>query len=573
MVHAASLFLQAVTDNSQLPDGISLREEFSPSWSCYAGGESGWGFIEAMRWEADGQSLLLDCGQALVSWETFAGYAYYRVKWEIETGFATCTSRDETTKKVQPLTELQSPDGQYQVRLRETGIDLLTTSNGSSVHLATVESITRQQIDFSHDSRLLIAVIEMSVSIWHCGTGNLIATLGNSWCNSLAFNPRRPCFATFLSAPDIVQVWDLDIDKIVGSHDHLSSLSGLRAADILRRGPDTWNFWRRQSNTNKPNFSRENLSQQNLSGGDFSDASFFAAKLRRSDLRNADLRNADLSYADLREADLSDADLTGARLVEALLTGAKLVRANLSGASLARAELTGAEFEKANFTGVQLGWTVFGNNDLAEVQGLETVRHEGPSDIGLNTLYSSKGNLPATFLRDCGLPQSFIDSLPALLSAKDVGQFYSCFISHSHEDEEFAAQLYARLREANIRVWFAPEDVSGGKKLGEQIFDAIQKYDRLLIVLSEHSLKSDWVITEIRKARQTEIRENRRKLFPIRLVDFKTIQNWECFDADTGKDLAVVMREYFIPDFSGWRSQSDFENAFKRLLRDLRAAG
>lgn len=525
-----------------------------------------------MRWEADGQSLLLDCGQSLVSWETFVGYAYYRAKWDIETGEAVCTSCDEHTNKVQPLTELQSPNGQYQVRLMETGIDLLTTSTGSSVHLAAVESITTHEIGFSSDSRLLIAVIKGSVSIWHCGTGNLISTLGDTWCNSLAVNPRRPCFATFCSAPDLVQVWDLDIDQIVERHDHLSSLGHLRAADILKKGPDTWNFWRRQSNTPKPNLSRENLSQQNLSGGDLSDASFFAAKLRRSDFRNADLRNADLSYADLREADLSDANLTGAKLVEALLTGAKLVRANLSGANLARAELTGAEFEKANFTEVQLGWTVFGNNDLAEVQGLETVRHEGPSDIGLNTLYSSKGNLPAIFLRGCGFPQSFIDLLPKLLSANDVAQFYSCFISYSHDDEEFAVQLYARLREANIRVWFAPEDVSGGRKLDEQIFDAIQKYDRLLIVLSEHSLRSDWVITEIRKARQTEIRESRRKLFPIRLVDFKTIQNWECFDADTGKDLAVVMREYFIPDFSGWRSQANFENAFKRLLRDLRAA-
>ena len=561
-----------MTDNPQPFDGISLREEFCPSWSYYAGEGGGFTRIRALRWDPDGQSLIADGSQTIFNWEMAVGEAHYRVKWNTETGSATGSACDEHTEnEFQALTEMQSPNGQYQVTLREGKI-ALRFSTERTVHLATVESITRQQIAFSNDSRLLIGVIDGRISIWRSDTGKLITTFAESWFELLAVNPQRSCFATALAFGDVVEVWDLNIDKILETDNFLSSLSGLKDADILKMGPDTWNFWKRQTNVRKLNFSRENLSQQNLSGADLSSASFFAAKLRRSTLKNADLRDADLSYADLREADLSGANLTGAKLVEAFLTGAKLDHANLTRANLVKAELTGVEFKKANFTEAQLGWTVFGNNDLAEVQGLETVRHEGPSDIGLNTLYSSKGNLPALFLRGCGFPQSFIDSLPALLSATDVSQFYSCFISYSHEDEEFARQLHARLREANIRVWFAPEDVNSGMKLYEQISDAILKHDRLLIVLSEQSLKSQWVMTEIRKARQTEIRDNRRKLFPIRLVDFETIQKWECFDADTGKDLAVEMREYFIPDFSGWRSSTDFENAFKRLLKDLRLA-
>lgn len=120
-------------------------------------------------------------------------------------------------------------------------------------------------------------------------------------------------------------------------------------------------------------------------------------------------------------------------------------------------------------------------------------------------------------------------------------------------------------------MWFAPEDVKGGEKLHEQIDQAIQIHDRLLIVLSENSLQSEWVMTEIRRARQVEIRENRRKLFPIRLVSFETIQSWKCFDADSGKDLAVEVREYFVPDFSDWKNRDAFENAFAKLLRDLKA--
>jgi hypothetical protein len=129
---------------------------------------------------------------------------------------------------------------------------------------------------------------------------------------------------------------------------------------------------------------------------------------------------------------------------------------------------------------------------------------------------------------------------------------------------------------AAVRVWFAPEDLKGGKKLHEQLFEAIQIHDRLLIVLSEHSIQSEWVMTEIRKARAVEKKEKRRKLFPIRLCDMATLQAWECFDADTGKDLAVEMREYFIPDFSNWKVLADghpaaFESAFARLKKDLEA--
>ena len=71
-------------------------------------------------------------------------------------------------------------------------------------------------------------------------------------------------------------------------------------------------------------------------------------------------------------------------------------------------------------------------------------------------------------------------------------------------------------------------------------------------------------------------KEKRRKLFPIRLTDFETLRDWTRFDADTGKDLAVEVREYFIPDFSNWKSLQTatidaFESAFARLKKDLEA--
>jgi hypothetical protein len=150
-------------------------------------------------------------------------------------------------------------------------------------------------------------------------------------------------------------------------------------------------------------------------------------------------------------------------------------------------------------------------------------------------------------------------------------RFYSCFISYSFEDDLFARTLNGRMEQAGLRVWFAPEDIQGGKKLHEQIDAAIRVHEKLLIVLSEASLKSEWVMTELRKAFKTERQSGKRKLFPVRLVDMKALKAWECFDADSGKDLAEEVRQYFIPDFSNWKDHDSFEAAFDRLLKDLRA--
>jgi hypothetical protein len=63
-------------------------------------------------------------------------------------------------------------------------------------------------------------------------------------------------------------------------------------------------------------------------------------------------------------------------------------------------------------------------------------------------------------------------------------------------------------------------------------------------------MASEWVKTEIAKARQREVREHRQVLFPVRRVSFEAIRDWDCCDADTGQDSAREIREYFIPDFS-----------------------
>jgi TIR domain/Pentapeptide repeats (8 copies) len=250
------------------------------------------------------------------------------------------------------------------------------------------------------------------------------------------------------------------------------------------------------------------------------------------------------------------------------LREANLTRADLRGASLSEANLTGASLHRANLSHVRLFNTVFGNTNLTDVVGFETFHHDGPSTLDYRTLARS-GPLPLVFLRGCGLPETLIDYLPSLLN--EPFQFYSCFISYSHADEAFCRRLHERLQNAGLRVWFAPHDIQGGRKLYEQIDQAIRVYDKLLLVLSPHSMESPWVEFEIRRARRREMAEKRRLLFPIRLVDYEAIKRWECFDADTAKDLATEIRGYYIPDFRAWKDHDTFEAAVTRLLHDLKA--
>jgi len=143
--------------------------------------------------------------------------------------------------------------------------------------------------------------------------------------------------------------------------------------------------------------------------------------------------------------------------------------------------------------------------------------------------------------------------------------------SASGKDQEFADRLHEGLQNKGVRCWFAPHDVKAGEKLHEQIDAAIRLHDKLLLILSEHSMNSEWVKTEIAQARKREMKEGKRVLFPVRLVEFETLRDWECFDSDTGKDSAREIREYFIPDFSNWKDHDSYQTAFQRLAKDLKA--
>jgi uncharacterized protein YjbI with pentapeptide repeats len=356
--------------------------------------------------------------------------------------------------------------------------------------------------------------------------------------------------------------------------------NGLIVPDF--RGLELVNADLRWMDLEKADFTSANLLSADLFGANLRGASFVNAHLELTRIEQADLRGGILTDAHLERAIMSGSDLASATLTRALLLGASLNGVNFSGARLYDADFSKAQLDFTDFTSAGFwrtnlqdcicAWSNFSNVDLRQARNLASVQHRGPSTIGIDTIYKSEGDIPELFLRGCGVPDAFIAFIQALISANHPIQFYSCFISYSTRDQTFADRLYADLQAKGVRCWFAPHDIVGGRKIHEQIDQAISVHEKLLLILSPHSMQSNWVKTEIANARAREHLEGKQMLFPVTLVSFDDIRAWKLFDADTGIDSALEIREYFIPDFSHWEaSHAEYQNAFGQLLAGLKA--
>jgi uncharacterized protein YjbI with pentapeptide repeats len=322
--------------------------------------------------------------------------------------------------------------------------------------------------------------------------------------------------------------------------------------DILMHGVKIWNQWRKDNPEIIPQ----------LSGVDLSEMEGFP-----TGLSNINLSNAYLEATNLYGLTMEDSNFEGAILYNSNCNGTLFKNTNFRSADLEYVNFCTGSLEHADFSDARLGTTIFGDCNLTSAKNLDKCIHVYPSIIDLSTLVKST-NLPLSFLRGCGLPDFIIDNVSTLKG--DALIFYSCFISYSTQDYEFVTRLYADLQNKGIRCWFAPENMKGGKKLYDQINEAIRVHDKLLLVLSESSMNSDWVATEIKRARKREKLEKKQMLFPISVVPYEKIKCWELFDPDTGIDLASEIRSYYILDFSNWKNHSDYTLSLNKLIFSLK---
>ena len=331
---------------------------------------------------------------------------------------------------------------------------------------------------------------------------------------------------------------------------------------VLREGVRAWNNWREKHpeadiDFRGRNFSSNSLGRVSLRHAFLSRADFSGAYLCQADLSGASLSGANLSLTNLSAANLSFADLSGANF-----TDADLGDADLNGTDLSLANFSGTNLANASIGRAQLHKTVFANTALSKTKGLDKCRHRGPSFLDYTTLKLSD-RVPLEFLRGCGLPDALIDYIPSL--SGDAIQFYSCFISYSSKDQEFADRLHSDLQDKGVRCWFAPHDLPIGEKIWDGIDQAIRTRDKVLLILSESAITSDWVEDEVTTAFAEERRRGELVLFPVRLDNAVM---------DSSEPWAGKLRDNRnIGDFTNWKEHDAYKATLDRVLRDLKAAG
>lgn len=347
----------------------------------------------------------------------------------------------------------------------------------------------------------------------------------------------------------------------------------------LSRGADYWNTWRTSYNIERP----ELIGAEFSFFDDLSDCDLHGAVLADAKLKGVTLDNANLSHARLVRTQFEDVGLRHVNLGESFLADMVIELTDFSGADFTKAyienvtfqygtDFNGADFTKAhmelvtfkgrNFTGVDFSQSemyevAFIDCDLSEAKGLATVKHDSSLRIDFKTINKSKGAVPRTLLRNAGARYDVIDAIQSL----QIFEYYSCFISYSSKDEEFATRLHTDLVAMGVRCWFAPHDMKTGDKIRTRIDEAILGNEKLLLVLSEHSIGSQWVEQEVETALDKEREQKHVVLFPIRLDNM-------IMESKTGWP-AYIRRTRHITNFQPWKDDDDYQRTFSRLLQDL----
>jgi uncharacterized protein YjbI with pentapeptide repeats len=329
----------------------------------------------------------------------------------------------------------------------------------------------------------------------------------------------------------------------------------------------------------RADLSRADLGDADLTDANLNNATFYEATLTGACLNRANLEHASLDKAFLFDATLIEANLENANLQTADLRNARLGNANLKNAYLGGANFSGANVKDVDFSRAFASETIFGYNELGFAHGLESIEHKGPSIIGTETLSLSNGTIPEVFLRGCGLSDWEIESAKLYrstlsneeitnvlyriheLRAHQAIQINPLFISYSHVDSPFVDEIEKHLGQKGVRFWRDTHHATAGR-LERQIERAIRLNPTVLLVLSSHSVQSDWVEHEVRLARKLEIETKRDVLCPVALDD-----SWK--ECAWPERLREQIMEYNILDFSSWNDKYRFKQVFNRLLDGL----
>jgi hypothetical protein len=307
------------------------------------------------------------------------------------------------------------------------------------------------------------------------------------------------------------------------------------------------------------------LSEAVLRESDFSEAILKRAYLIKADLVGVELFEADLERADFRWAFLIGSDLRRANLFQADLRWAHLIESNLSEADLSEANLSEANLSKTDvqraiFRDAIVAWTNFGDIDFSKAKGLHSIKHFGPSTVGIDTIHQSRGQISEAFLKGAGIPSKFIAYVNTLSEEAFVN--CSCFISYSNDDRDFAEKLRTDLRNNGIHCWYIPEEMKIEDKAQHNIEQSIRIHEKQILVLSKNSLTHQWMEKEIENENERALKKKKNVLIPVR-TDTACLENEQAWMVDLRNSGDVL-------NFTDWQNPGFYQKTLKQLLAVLK---
>ncbi len=122
------------------------------------------------------------------------------------------------------------------------------------------------------------------------------------------------------------------------------------------------------------------------------------------------------------------------------------------------------------------------------------------------------------------------------------------FLSHSVKDRRFAERVARVLRDHGVPVWYSGTNIVGAMQRHDEIGKALARCDWFAVVLSPHSVKSQWVERELFYALND--RRYRKRIIPI---SYKPCNHM---------DLSWTLGALQFVDFT-----TDFDKGCRSLLR------
>ncbi|MCK4798293.1 MAG: toll/interleukin-1 receptor domain-containing protein [Spirochaetes bacterium] len=133
----------------------------------------------------------------------------------------------------------------------------------------------------------------------------------------------------------------------------------------------------------------------------------------------------------------------------------------------------------------------------------------------------------------------------------------SIFLCHSHEDKKFVRKLAVDLKKNGIKVWIDEAEILVGDNAIKKIGEGIKSSDYLGVVISEASVKSNWVQNELSIALTTEIAKNEDKVLPLLIGKIE----------DSSIPTELIHKLY-----ADFRKEEDYNSSLKKILKRCKSS-